>query len=149
MSTPFRLGTFALLLATCGCGGGTADVSGKVTFKGKPVTYGTVMILGPSGVPVSGAINPDGTFTVRGVSRGAAKVAVSSPRPPGAPDAAARPKPGGRDAEDEDKIPRPQTAVDPAAAAGWMLLPERYGDPAKSELTHDVQPGKPLDIDLK
>ena len=83
MTTLLRLGLLMSLLAAVGCGGGTADVSGKVTFKGKPVTYGTVMILGSGGLPKSGVLRPDGTFTVTGVPLGPVKVAVSSPRPPG------------------------------------------------------------------
>ena len=31
----------------------------------------------------------------------------------------------------------------------WFAIPDKYGDPAKSELTAEVKSGQPLDIDLK
>jgi hypothetical protein len=134
----------APLLAAAGCGG-TADVSGKVTYQGKPVVYGTVVLFGPDGVPKSGAIRPDGTFRVDGVKLGPAKVAVSSPRPPGS-QPAGRGR-GGRD--DGDKPPPDEAPADPEVIRNWVALPEKYADPDRSGLTADVQPGRPLDLELK
>lgn len=148
MTRPTRAAALALL-ALAGCGGGTASVSGKVTFQGKPVVYGTVVLIGADGLPRSGQIQPDGTFTVPGVAVGTAKAAVSSPPPPGAEPAkkAAR---GGRDAEDDERAPPPPPApVDPAVVKGWFPLPEKYGDPDKSGLTVQVGSGQPADFDLK
>ena len=136
----------ALVFAAAGCGGGTADVSGKVTYQGKPVVFGTVVLIGPDGVPKSGPIQPDGSFRVTGVKPGAAKVAVSSPPPPGA----TLPKKGpaiGRDAG--DKPPENETPVSPEVARNWFPLPDKFADPAQSGATADVQSGKPVDIDLK
>jgi hypothetical protein len=89
---------FAILFMT-GCGG-TTDLSGKVTFQGKPVVYGSVVVIGSDGIPKSGAIQPDGTYRVSGVKLGSAKLAVSSPQPPGA---VAAKKAGRERADDEDK----------------------------------------------
>jgi hypothetical protein len=134
-----------VVLAAAGCGGGTADVAGKVTYQGKPVVFGTVLVIGSDGVPKAGAIQKDGTYRVSGVKLGAAKVTVSSPPPPGSRKAAPR---EGRDAADDERRVADEP-VDPELVKSWFPLPERYADPAKSDLTTDVKPGQPFDIDLK
>jgi hypothetical protein len=133
-------------LAAAGCGGGTADVAGKVTYQGKPVVFGTVLVIGPDGVPKSGAIQRDGTYRVAGVKVGAAKVSVSSPPPPGSPKFAGRKV--GRDAVDDDKVIT-EEPVDPEVAKSWFPIPERYADPEKSGLKADVAADRPFDIDMK
>jgi hypothetical protein len=133
-------------LTLTGCGAGTTDVSGKVTYKGKPVTSGTVVILDGGSAPKAGTINPDGTYRVSGVKYGSFKVAVSSPPPPGS-EAAKKPV-GGRDADD-DKVPVTAPAAPPEVIKSWFPIPDKYGDPNKSELTAEVKSGQPLDIDLK
>ena len=134
------------VLTAAGCGGGTADVAGKVTFQGKPVVFGTVLVIGADGVPMAGAIQKDGTYRVSGVKLGAAKVTVSSPPPPGSRKAAGRR--GGRDVIDDERIVA-EEPVDPELVRNWFPIPERYADPAKSDLATDVKPGQPFDIDLK
>ena len=59
----------AALLALSGAGCGaksefpeTFPVSGKVTYKGQPVTKGTVTFQPDQGQPATGAIQPDGTY---------------------------------------------------------------------------------------
>lgn len=136
----------AALVALAGCGGGTTDVSGKVTHQGKAVVYGTVLILSDGAQPKSGVIGPDGTFTVSGVRVGPAKVAVSSPRPPGSePAKKAR---AGRDGDD-DKPPPEETPAAPEVIKSWFAIPDKYGDPAKSGLTVEIKAGQPLELDLK
>jgi hypothetical protein len=134
----------AALLALAGCDAGTTDVTGKATYLGKPVVFGTVQVIGADGVPKSGPIQPDGTFRVSGVKVGPARVTVSSPRPPGSGKAAAR---GRRDEEDE-RTPV-ETPASAEVVAGWFPLPEKYGDPDKSDLKADIKSGQPLDLDLK
>jgi hypothetical protein len=133
-------------LALTGCGEGTTDVSGKVTYKGKPVAFGSVVVIDSAGAPKSGSIQPDGTFRVDGVRRGAVKLAVSSPPPPGS-EPARRPA-GGRDGDD-DKVPVNVPPAPPEVIKSWFAIPDKYGDPAKSELTAEVKSGEPLNIDLK
>jgi hypothetical protein len=140
----------ALALAATGCSSAVTDVSGKVTYQGKPVVYGAVVIVGSDGLPRSGTIEPDGTYRVSGVAVGPAKVAVSSPKPPGSEPTGPR-RPATRDdSVDPDKIPPPPPPpAPPEVIRSWTAIPDKYGDPGKSDLTADVRPGQPLDLDLK
>jgi hypothetical protein len=150
MKTLLKISLFAFLLACVGCGAKTGDVSGKVTYQGKPVVYGSVVIVGPDGIPKSGAIQPDGSYSVAGVGVGEAKVAVSSPQPDGAGKAAGDGKAkGGRDADADDKTPPPGAAAAPPVK-GWFALPPESGDTNKSGLKVTVGGGTTtFDIPLK
>lgn len=151
MTRHFKPVVAAVLLAlAAGCGSKTADVTGKVTFQGKPVVYGTVVIIGSDGLPKAGDLKPDGTYRVADVAVGPVKVAVSSPPPPGSEPPKKAKVAGGRDAGEDDKQPPPAaTPADAAVAKNWVPLPEKYGDPDKSGLTATVAAGQPLDLDLK
>ncbi len=133
-----------LLLALAGCGTGKAEVTGKVTHHGKPVTWGTVIVQGPDGMPQSGAIQPDGTYLVQGVAAGPAKVGVIS-RDPGV-------RAGGRGRRvDKGDAGGQQTAVTYPAVdrSKWFPLPEKYESPDTSGLTAILAPGANAhDIDL-
>lgn len=61
-----RLLAVVLLFVTLvGCGGGRAQVSGKVVFEdGSPLTKGNIKAESNDGVEVRGTINQDGTFTL-------------------------------------------------------------------------------------
>src|SRR5260370_22275891 len=73
-----RMALLAVLLGASisGCGWGRGEVSGTVRYNGRPLPFGTIQFLGPDGVPCSGKIQPDGTFSVE-VPAGEAKVIVS------------------------------------------------------------------------
>lgn len=77
----FAFGSVATALLLAGCGGGdefnTAPVSGKVTFNGKPVTSGTIMLRpiseGDSNITGKGAAAPvqdDGSFVLTTYEQG-------------------------------------------------------------------------------
>lgn len=74
-------GLAALLAVAAGCG--TAEpkrttVSGTVTYKGQPVTGGTITFVAGPGVSGGGLIRGDGTFFASGVPVGKVKVAVQT-----------------------------------------------------------------------
>jgi len=149
MSPLIRSLAAAMLFAAAGCGGDTANVEGKVTYNGKPVVYGTVVVVGADGIPKSGAIQPDGSYRVSGVPVGSARVAVTSPRPPGREPPRKR-APVSRDTVDEDKPEaEPPPPASPDVIQNWVSLPEKFGDPNKSEVTVTVKSGQPADIVLK
>src|SRR5215475_5718606 len=88
MNKPFRFSAgvhFCLiglaLSRIVGCGASNGDVTGKVTYQGKNVASGTVLIVGSDSLPYYGTIHDDGTYTVSRVPAGLAKIAVLSPGP--------------------------------------------------------------------
>jgi hypothetical protein len=124
-----------LTLTAVGCGG-RGDVSGKVTYKGKTLVFGTVQFEGSDGVVKHGNIEPDGTYTVLDVATGDAKAAVSSLNPKSSDF-----QPIQREGQAPRK-PRPEVK-------GWFPIPEKYDTPFKSGLTYTIKRGQnTIDIDL-
>jgi hypothetical protein len=112
------LGLLSLVLLA-GCGAGHAKVSGKVTYNGQPLKQGSITFLpAGGGRPANGKIK-DGeiveltTETLNdGVQTGSYKVTIRS-------------------------ISNPDNMY----ASQKSLIPDRYGDPAKSGLTADIKRG--------
>jgi hypothetical protein len=134
------------VLAAAGCGGKGTELSGKVTFKGKPIVYGTVTVIGADGLPRAGTIEPDGSYRVAGIGPGPARVAVSSPPPPGA---GPPPRPAVQDPQDEKPPPLTPPPADPQVVQNWFPIPDRFADPDRSEIKTEVGSGKPFNIDLQ
>lgn len=145
LSLTSLVGAFLLI---CGCSSGTADVTGSVTYNGKPVKTGTVTFFVDGATPKAGQISPDGTYKVAGVKIGPAKVTVASPDP---------------STPDPDKIKR---ETDPSkikggggkrptggtgkASGDWVPLPAQYADFTKSGLSYTVQASEnKYNIELK
>ena len=129
------------LICISGCGGGKADVSGKVTFQGKTLTSGTVIMIGSDGVAIATGINPDGTYLINGVRSGTVQIGVVSQNPARAETARGR---GG--AMRGGKGGSPDA---PPPSSGWFEIPTKYEDPASSGLTAKISSGSSTyDIDL-
>jgi hypothetical protein len=125
-----------LTVAALGCGG-RGDVSGKVTYKGKPLVWGTVQFEGSDKLIRQSNIKSDGTYSIQGVATGEAKVAVSSINPRSS-DFQPR-EVEGRPA------PKPRPKVE-----GWFPIPEEYQDLSKPKLSYTVKSGQnTIDIELK
>ncbi len=123
---------YLVLAGLMGCGGGSgsdkATVIGKVSYKGAPVTGGTLTLYSAEGAPYPVAIKADGTFNVSGVPVGQMGVAIDTGAAPAAPPAGSS---GGQ---------APPPHVD---------LPKKYKDPKSSGLTWDIKGGKNTkDFDL-
>lgn len=57
----------AAVLAGCSSGPATGEVRGKVTFKGQPVTEGTITFLNPKeGGAGEGTLGSDGSYAIQG-----------------------------------------------------------------------------------
>ena len=107
----YRVLCFIVLLVACaGCvGTGTGDVTGVVTYRGKPLPAGTISFYDATRGVWSSAIGPDGSYSVAGIPTGTARIAVVTPMAismPGAP-------------------PPPKS----------VPIPAKYADPDKSGLT--------------
>lgn len=133
---------FSCLFLLAGCGGDSAGpkvgtMTGKITYKGAPLTNGTVQVHGADGRGGSGPITADGTYTVGDAPLGDVTITVKVlgsamsgmkpvARPPGTPA-----MPG-----ESDKAP--------------VTIPANYGDKAKSGLTFTIKSGTQTNnIDLK
>ena len=126
MNRPFSILLAVALLATTGCGGNNATISGKVAYKGRPVASGSVVVLNPDNTASKGEIRPDGTYSVSGVARGRVKIGVLSADPSKGPSAA------------------------PGRTAGWFPLPRPAGNPGTSGLECEVTRSRQQhDIEIK
>jgi hypothetical protein len=132
-----------VLVAAAGCSS-RATVSGKVTYKGKPVVWGTVTAIASDGVQYAAQINPDGTYSIANVPTGPARFAVSSPNPDGSArggPAAAKGGAGDRGDGAEAGPPNPPPGA-------WFPIPDQYSDPARSGLTATIG-SAPVDLNLE
>ena len=148
-----------LVLAACtlaGCGSGTsyehATVHGKVTYKGKPVTFGSVLFvpLEPpkDGLmqPASGEIQTDGTYALKSEADSGAiigehkvvVVAVDGSKP------AETPNP-----KQADAAPSPAAGPTRNSVGFKSAIPQKYADLTSTPLTRKVASGdNTIDIDL-
>jgi hypothetical protein len=125
-----------LTLAAVGCGG-RGDMSGKVTYKGKPLVFGTVQFEASDKTIKQANIEKDGSYSIPGVPVGDAKVAVSSDNPQSS---AFQPL-------QREGMPPPKPLPE---VKGWFPIPPEYQDLSKPKLTYTVKRGKnTYDIDLK
>jgi hypothetical protein len=140
-STPVRclcrpvVGVGFLVLLAAGCQS-KGHVTGKVTFKDKPLVYGTVLFVGSDGSSVQAMIQRDGNYSADGVAVGDAQVAVNSPNP----------KSIGIFTTWKNPAKKPP----PLEIPGWFEIPTRYGDVTTSKLNLAVKGGSnTFDIELK
>jgi hypothetical protein len=144
------------LALTVGCGGPKGKVSGKVYYKGKALTAGTVQFFPEGkGGNFSSAIGQDGSYSIDKLPAGKARIAVISnttnpmqtmnpmagrgAAQKGMKTAAEEAKKGGAGGDVSDK------GFD---TKGGFKLPDQFGDPEKSGLHCDVT-GSTQEFDIK
>ncbi|HEY7308262.1 MAG TPA: hypothetical protein VH643_02765 [Gemmataceae bacterium] len=126
----------ALLTSGCGMGGDRpATVSGRVTYNGKTVTSGTVVLVGADGKASDpGAVQPDGTYSIARSPAGTVKVVFDNPPPPPIDKRLPASDPEFKEATD--------------AAARYVPTPPQYQVPEKSGLTLELKAGKNANSDI-
>jgi len=133
----------AFLLAS-GCAPPTGTISGKITFKGKPLVSGMVAFVHQQGTVVSGAIESDGTYTVRNARLGPTTVTVISVRT-----VKSTQKPHRSvmwNSQTGEVFLGPEVIEDVASSSA---VPTRYKDEKTTPLTHDIVAGEQTyDLDL-
>src|SRR5262245_48665591 len=165
MTSKLRLMIVLPLLALAGgCSPAVCDVSGKVTYLGKPVVCGTVIFVGPDGMTKAANISQDGTYRVKGVGVGHARVGVVSQDPARPLDPYKAERTHGKDAVE----PTDDSGRDPNAGrvfknppadksnwtepnvdrSKWTPLPKKYEYVPPSGLTVDLKGGENTGIDL-
>jgi hypothetical protein len=126
----------AMILAAAGCRPSYADVTGTVSYRDRPVVYGTVSAIGSDQVTYYGTIQLDGTFTIANVPVGPVKFGVFSPdpyfEPPVSAEVKARIEESRRASGEKDR-PKPPKGQ-------WVRLPGKYADPLSSGLTAEITP---------
>ncbi|HEY7424028.1 MAG TPA: carboxypeptidase-like regulatory domain-containing protein [Gemmataceae bacterium] len=145
----FLVLSFGLLVAGCSDKG---DVSGKVTYNGKPLPGGIVTFFPSSrGGVFNAKINEDGSYSLSKVPAGKMKITVvsTSSKPPLSPMAKKmaqqmKAKKHEFTKEELDKMPAEyRAALDPSSGPEKRVpIPPKYVDPEKSGLEYTVLDGK-------
>jgi hypothetical protein len=118
--TAFAVFTAVAVLAGCGNDVKTADVSGTVSYDGKPVEEGAIAFVPADGKgPSGGGVIKDGKYTATKVPVGNTKVTITGSKVVGK-------------AKADDKQPG-------SPEARQEYIPEKYN--VKSELTFEVKSG--------
>jgi hypothetical protein len=134
----FRKGPIGLLgvgvvvgavLVLGGCGKPTASVKGKVTYKGKLLSSGTVTFVAENATGFS-PISADGSYSVLKAPVGPCSITVTTPKVPG----------GGMMMDPSKMGGSPISTTE--AKAPEIEAPPRYADPKTSPLTFEVKPGE-------
>jgi hypothetical protein len=132
--TLFAISVLPLINAGCS---GVGNVSGKITYGGKTLVWGTVQFEGSDGIIRPANIEPDGSYCVTGVPTGEVKVAVSSINPKSS-DFVPMQREGG-----PPPPPRPEVK-------GWFEIPKKYDTTFNSGLSYTIKRGdNKIDIELK
>jgi hypothetical protein len=152
-----------LIFVASGCGPAKNNVvvTGKVTYKGEPVTGGVIKLYSSDATPVPGGgdssfriqIKPDGTYAASNLPTGPMKVAIetdSVKRAAGPVRNSATGLPAGVKPPSGYVPPKQEPA--PAANVGtqpkYVQIPARYAQPETSGLTWDVKGPETKDFDL-
>jgi hypothetical protein len=138
MSKPHSAVPILLGIVLCcftGCGEKRVDISGKVTYNGKPLDKpsGLIIFVPDKGDTTQADIGPGGEYRAVGVSAGHNRVVVYYLNP-AAPKGKPRPKPG--EVFDDKPLMSP------------FLTPEKYTLKETSELEVDAQPGTVNNVNM-
>lgn len=136
----FVLALSAFLMS--GCSGGSGTITGKVTYQGRPLTTGQVVIWTSSGNTYASEIDADGNYRIEGCPPGKHKVSVASPDP-AVTAMATTSRERGRGAPAANPSPAPKSGN-----SKWFAIPPRYSDPESSGLVIEVSGSKEHNISL-
>jgi hypothetical protein len=121
---PLQALMFFGFLFALGCtGAGTGDVSGTVTFEGKPVEHGSIAFIVESGQgPTRGSTITNGKYSATMVPVGTTKVVITA-------------------AKDMKQQQMSYDNKAPKVLTSDELLPPKYSDEKQTELRYEVQTG--------
>ena len=125
----YLVGIVCALATLGGCGKKSGTISGKVTFEGKPLQFGSVIFVAADGKTTTAGIAKDGTYTSEKIEYGKFSVAVISPDP-NPPNFTDKLPPGVKHPSGK-AFPTP-VKVD---SEGWFAIPSEYGRASTSGLS--------------
>jgi hypothetical protein len=135
----FRTGlaflVLAALLVPAGCAGKkAATVSGKVTYRGRPVPLGAIYFHGSNDQMAMGLLHEDGSFTVTDVPLGQVKALVRAQDP-------------GVYAQ---QLTGPAGVAPKTAPAAFVAVPDKYADLNTTDLVFTIAgETRDLEVDLQ
>jgi hypothetical protein len=135
---------FLIVMTIAGCASATSTVSGKITYRGQPLTNGAVTIYSATGGVHSAMADAGGCYSISGVARGPAKITVTAhpPVPLGFQKAQAHPA-------FQVVLPGNGSNAAPSKALDYVRIPEKYGRVEQSGLRLEVAGGQhTFDISL-
>jgi len=139
------------VVAGCGKGGKETTVSGKVSYKGAPVTGGKIGFTPTAGgVTVDGVIRPDGNYLATDVPPGDVKVTVNTDMVK----AAGAAGPMGMDPKMMAKHGVTPPPVTPKTAEGggmatvYVPIPPKYKNPQTTTITKTINKGENKDVNI-
>ncbi len=125
---------FLMTVALLTLGGPRATVSGRVLHNGKPVIWGSVVLVSADGKAVAGRIGPDGTYTVDNAPATTVAVAVISKDP-------LLQQLANRYKVSRERLSAKQVQPLPIDRKKWFPLPKHYEDPKTSGLSLSLSRG--------
>jgi hypothetical protein len=147
MTTRLKLRASRLLLAGClilltlgtvGCAS-RGDLSGKVSYQGKPLASGSVLLVRAGAIPMTTRIEEDGSYHFTDVPVGEVKLAVFSPDP--AQEAEARKKAEEKRLSSSEKPLPPLPPLPEIDRSKWFAIPIEYRDVEHSGLRITINGG--------
>jgi len=144
-----QVGGLALLVGMAvlplGCsGGGKASISGKVDYKGAPVTGGAMTLTPATGTAIAVPLKADGTFALADVPLGTYTVSFNTDGVPEAGLVGPPDSPGERPADitQGKGMPKPEIPEGKAMMLRRVAIPAKYKDPKTSGETWEIKRGK-------
>ncbi len=144
----FFLAVPLILVLAAGCGKSSntpAKVTGKVTYKGAPVTAGTVAFQPKEGGAMhSASIEKDGSYTLNELPVGDMAVTVETESAHNNKDST---KGGNKQYSKGGGSPMPEGFT--PGGGDYVKIPKKYSDPKTTPLTHSVVKGTqtfPIDL---
>jgi hypothetical protein len=144
-----------LFILASGCGptkSASASLSGKVAYKGNPVTGGTVTVFVKDGGAYPIPITPEGTYSGTDLPPGEVTVTIeteSAKQKFGMGDYAKMKRGGGGGKEKGQMVSPAPEGFQPGAGGQYVKIPRKYSDKEKSGLSLALTRGKNTkDFDL-
>jgi hypothetical protein len=136
----------AALAAVAGCAAKRdGTLTGRVSYQGKPVLHGTILVQCADGTRLATNIKSDGSYSIEGLMVGLVKIGVNSPEPP---DAAAHAAAMAQAARAAGPAGAPAN-LPPVDKSKWFKIPDELGDPESSGKSATVTSGtNQFDIQL-